>query len=246
MIGSAMQVLIIGGVGGIGAGMLKELQARYPRAEVHATYHKHTSGTSGTSGNIDTKIIWHEVNICDESQVEALSQKFEQLDLLINCVGLLHQQHQLPEKSITQFNPEFFHANININILPTLLLAKHFQNVLQRSQLSYFVTVSAKVGSISDNRLGGWMSYRCSKAALNMALKTLSIEWHRTVSNICVLSFHPGTTDTPLSKPFQARLPKGQLQTPAQTARYFFDLLPTLTIEDSGSFIDYAGNRLPW
>ncbi|RYV02962.1 short chain dehydrogenase [Shewanella sp. OPT22] len=235
-----MIILIIGGIGGIGSGMIEEVQSRYLSAKIHATYHKQQPNKQ------DEEISWHEVNICDESQVAVLSQKFEKLDMLINCVGLLHHNEQLPEKSITQFNPEFFQANININLLPTLLLAKHFQNKLRQSGLSYFVTVSAKVGSISDNRLGGWMSYRCSKAALNMALKTLSIEWQRTASNICVLSFHPGTTDTLLSKPFQARLPQGQLQTPAQTARYFFDLLPTLSTEDSGSFIDYAGNRLPW
>ncbi|MBM7071728.1 SDR family NAD(P)-dependent oxidoreductase [Shewanella sp. 202IG2-18] len=235
-----MHILILGGVGGIGAGMITEARRRFPTAEIHATYHKHTSD------NFDTSVIWHEVNICDEAEVETLANQFDELQLLINCVGLLHLDSQLPEKSINQFNPDFFNANIQINALPSLLLAKHFQTVLNRSTLSYFVTVSAKVGSISDNRLGGWMSYRCSKAALNMALKTLSIEWHRTAPNICVLSFHPGTTDTALSKPFQARLPQGQLQTPAQTAHYFFDLLSKLTTEDSGSFIDYAGNKLPW
>ncbi len=235
-----MIVLIIGGTGGIGNGILKEARTRYPAAKIHATYHKQQSRKSSDAVN------WHEVNVCDENQVLTLSKKIEKLDILVNCVGLLHQESQLPEKSITQFNPEFFQKNININLLPTLLLAKHFQNRLRQSELSYFVSVSAKVGSISDNRLGGWMSYRCSKAALNMALKNLSIEWQRTASNICVLSFHPGTTDTPLSKPFQARLPQNQLQTTEQTAKYFFDLLTTLTKEDSGSFIDYAGNKLLW
>ena len=235
-----MQILIIGGVGGIGAGMISEACLRYPDADLHATYHLHQPLQQ------DSNITWHQLNVVDEQEIKALAAQFTQLDLLINCVGVLHQDTQLPEKSISQFDPAFFSANININVLPSLLLAKYFQTALHQDAASHFVTVSAKVGSITDNQLGGWVSYRCSKSALNMALKTISIEWKRTHKNICVLSFHPGTTDTALSKPFQHRLPQGQLQTPAQTAQYFFQLLPTLSTADSGTFIDYAGNKLPW
>ena len=235
-----MRILIIGGVGGIGAGMIAEASLRYPDADIHATYHLHQPLEQSSN------ITWHQLNAVNEQEIKALATQFSQLDLLINCVGVLHQDTQLPEKSIDHFDPEFFSANININVLPSLLLAKYFQAALHQTSLSHFVTVSAKVGSISDNQLGGWVSYRCSKSALNMALKTISIEWQRTHKNICVFSFHPGTTDTALSKPFQNRLPKGQLQTPNQTAQYFFKLLPTLSTADSGSFIDYAGNRLPW
>ncbi len=235
-----MRILIIGGAGGIGAGMAAEAGQRYPDAEIHATFHRQPPPESVTN------VTWHQLNAVDEQEVKALAGQFHQLDLLLNCVGVLHQDTRLPEKSINQFDPAFFSANLSINVLPSLLLARYFQTALGRSPLSRFVTVSAKVGSISDNRLGGWVSYRCSKAALNMALKTISIEWKRTRKNICVLSFHPGTTDTALSKPFQNRLPEGQLQTPERTAFYFFELLATLSAEDSGAFIDYAGNRLPW
>ncbi|MBN8110500.1 SDR family NAD(P)-dependent oxidoreductase, partial [Vibrio vulnificus] len=89
---------------------------------------------------------------------------------------------------------------IAVNTLPTLLLAKYFSPLMKASTAAKFVSISAKVGSISDNRLGGWYSYRASKAALNMLLKTLSIEWQRTIKQGVVLALHPGTTDTPLSK----------------------------------------------
>jgi len=106
--------------------------------------------------------------------------------------------------------------------------------------------VSAKVGSIEDNRLGGWYSYRCSKAALNMAIKNISIEWRRRSPNVCVTSLHPGTTDTRLSAPFQRNVPDGKLFSCDHTAQCLVDVVSRLQLSDSGKFLAYNGEELPW
>jgi len=109
-----------------------------------------------------------------------------------------------------------------------------------------FATVSARVGSIEDNRLGGWFSYRASKAALNMCLKTLAIEWRRTLPNVAVAALHPGTTDTALSRPFQHNVPREQLFTPRQTANYLLNVLDGLEPAQSTQFLAFDGEWLPW
>jgi len=109
-----------------------------------------------------------------------------------------------------------------------------------------FTTVSAKVGSIEDNYLGGWVSYRSSKAALNMMLKTTALEWKRSLPNVVVAALHPGTTDTNLSKPFQAHVPASQLFTPQQSVSYMLNVFTDLKTEDSGKFLAFDGEELPW
>ena len=170
----------------------------------------------------------------------------DQVDWIINAAGFLHGPAGGPEKSIRSVDPDFLLENIRINALPTLLLAKHFGPALKRSNAPLLATVSARVGSIEDNRLGGWYSYRISKAALNMALKTLSIEWKHSHRKGCVAALHPGTNDTGLSKPFQANVPEGGLFEPRYTADCFVDLLTRLKPSDSGRFWAWNGEPLPW
>ena len=117
---------------------------------------------------------------------------------------------------------------------------------LKRSPAPLLATVSARVGSIEDNRLGGWYSYRMSKAALNMALKTLSIEWKHSHPRGCVAALHPGTNDTALSKPFQANVAAENLFAPEYTASSFVDLLSRLQPADSGNFWAWDGSRIAW
>ncbi|MGD2173648.1 MAG: short chain dehydrogenase, partial [Gammaproteobacteria bacterium] len=133
-----------------------------------------------------------------------------------------------------------------INTLPSLLLAKHFDAAFKRSGAPLLATVSARVGSIEDNRLGGWYSYRISKAALNMALKTLSIEWRHRFPGGRVAALHPGTNDTELSKPYQANVPAENLFDPARTAASFVSLLERLEPSGSGGFRAWDGELLPW
>ena len=159
---------------------------------------------------------------------------------------MLHTQEKGPEKNLSSLDADFFQQTITVNTLPSLLLAKYFTPKLKCSTAPKFATISAKVGSISDNQLGGWYSYRASKAALNMFLKTMSIEWQRMVKHGTVLSLHPGTTDTALSAPFQTNVPEGKLFTPERVAKDLLGLLEKATPQDSGAFWAYDGTLLPW
>ncbi len=235
-----MNILITGGSGGIGLAFIKRCLDKLPDARLDATYFT----TKPTFQHV--RLVWHLVDLTDEKQVMELADSVDKVDWLINAVGMLHDQNSLPEKTVRSFGSRFFLDNIRINSLPALLLAKHFQNQLKQSDGGRFVVISARVGSISDNHLGGWYSYRASKAALNMALKTLSIEWQRTLPRCCVTAFHPGTTDTSLSKPFQEHVPEGKLFAPEKSAEYLLDTVSRLTPEQSGKFWSWDGSELPW
>ena len=131
---------------------------------------------------------------------------------------------------------------MKINAIGPALTIKHFANLLDPAH-SLMVTLSAKVGSIEDNRLGGWYSYRASKAALNMLIKTASIEWARTKPNAALVAMHPGTVNSRLSKPFRGE----QIGRPAnEAAADMFQVMESLTPADSGSFVTYSGEKIPW
>ncbi|MEZ9445215.1 SDR family oxidoreductase [Vibrio sp. 10N.222.54.F12] len=240
-----LHILVVGGSGGIGFAVVKHLLSelsRFDFLDVHvdATYHSQQPELE------NNRLRWHKVDATDEADIKRLSSEFEQLDWLINCVGMLHTPDLGPEKNLSSIDPEFFLKNISVNTLPSLLLAKHFTPVLRTSDNPKFAVVSAKVGSISDNRLGGWYSYRSSKAALNMFIKTMSIEWQRTIKNGTVLALHPGTADTALSKPFQTNVPEGKLFESSYVAHQLVDIIRTATPDNSRHFYAYDGEQLKW
>jgi len=133
-----------------------------------------------------------------------------------------------------------------VNSIGAVLLAKHLMPLLRHKEGSIFASISAKVGSIGDNRLGGWYGYRASKAALNMFLKTISIEYSRRCPKTIVVALHPGTTDTRLSQPFQKNVPPGKLFPVEKTVNLLLDVLASLKLADSGEFFSWDGSRLPW
>lgn len=235
-----MHIVVIGGSGGIGRAFVDALASRADVSSVAATFYRSQPVSS------HAKVSWHAVDITDESSIKAWAQQMGEIDWLINAAGILHRPEYSPEKSIQRLDPGFFLHNIKTNTLPTLLLAKHLQNKFKHGRQALFATISAKVGSIEDNRLGGWYSYRASKAALNMGIKTLSIEWQRTLPNVVVVALHPGTTDTALSKPFQKNVPKGQLFAPEQSVSYMLNVLSELKPGDTGKFWAFDGELLPW
>lgn len=237
-----MNILIIGASGSIGSAMLRKALAQFPDAKIWATYR--TSCPSLYEK--DKRIIWVKLDLAHEPQIARLATHIKKLDWLVNCVGILHNENFKPEKSIASFNADFFLENVQVNVLATLLLGKHFTPVLKTSTEPRFAVISARVGSIEDNRLGGWYSYRTSKAALNMAIKTLSIEWRRVVRSGVVLALHPGTTDSDLSKPFQTNVPEGKLFKPDRVADDLFKIIRSHQPEMSGQFIAYDGSIIPW
>ncbi|TKB55510.1 SDR family NAD(P)-dependent oxidoreductase [Ferrimonas aestuarii] len=234
-----MNILIIGASGGIGHALALSISERYPEALIHGTYGKHKPHSN-------TQIHWHALDLMDNQAITQLCQQFTRLDWVIYAAGVLHQERHRPEKSINQFDSEWGMTSLQINSLAPLLVAKHCQSALKQSLNSKFVVLSARVGSIEDNRLGGWYSYRISKAALNMGMKSLSIEWQRMLPNCGVLMLHPGTVDSRLSKPFQQRLPQGQLQQASDCANALIKVIEDTTAETSGQFLDYRGQTIPW
>ncbi|WP_352309124.1 SDR family oxidoreductase [Psychrobacter sp. W2-37-MNA-CIBAN-0211] len=254
---STKTYLIIGGTGGIGKAMVEQLvestannnDADKDNLRVFATYHKSVPDFAADN------LYWVPMDICDEQSIkqaaDVISQHTSHIDWLINCAGLLHTATQQPEKSLRQIETDFFLINMQVNALAGLLIAKHFKPLLAKSERSndnpaVFATISARVGSISDNQLGGWYSYRMSKAALNMGMKSLSIEWSRSLKDVCVVVMQPGTVNTQLSAPFQGNVADGQLFSPAYSAECLLEVLSRMTAAQSGSFVDWAGESIPW
>lgn len=234
------QINVVGASGGIGRALVACLLDRFPRARIAATHHR------GDIPFEHDRIAWQRLDIRDPGAIAAWSSRFGQVDWLLNCAGYLHGEAGGPEKNIRSLEVDFLLENLRVNTLPTLLLAKHFSAPLKKSGSPILATISARVGSIEDNRLGGWYSYRISKAALNMALKTLSIEWQHSHPRGCVAALHPGTNDTRMSKPFQAGVNPQQLFNPEYTASRLVKLLSQLDPGQSGNFWTWDGARLPW
>ena len=212
----------------------------FPQASFEATYHRNPVDLA------DARLRWHQLDLRDQDAIESWARGFERVDWLLNCAGFLHGDIGGPEKSIRAADSEFLLESVRINALPTLLLARFFAAALKRSPAPLLAAISARVGSIEDNRLGGWYSYRMSKAALNMALKTLSIEWKHSHPRGCVAALHPGTNDTALSKPFQTNVAPENLFRPEYTASMFVKLLSRLNPADSGNFWAWDGARIAW
>ena len=170
---------------------------------------------------------------------------------MINASGLLHRhqptgQALQPEKRLNQVSPDALKASFSINAMAPLLLAQAIEPCLDRSLPFHFASLSARVGSIGDNRSGGWYAYRSAKAAQNMMLRCLSLEWARRFPMATVTLLHPGTTDTALSKPFQSFVPKEQLFSPKRAAGHLIDVLLAQTPEHSGQFLAWDGQVIPW
>ncbi|WP_116473389.1 SDR family NAD(P)-dependent oxidoreductase [Zobellella maritima] len=187
---------------------------------------------------------WVEV---DNTDAEALYRQTANLplpDRVINTVGMLHDDCHQPEKRIEQLDEAALLASVHINTWPTLAMGQLLSRRLDRQYPLLFAALSARVGSISDNRGGGWYSYRISKAALNMAIRTLGVEWQRRFPAACVVGLHPGTVATGLSAPFHAGLPEGQLRQPAQAAVHLLQVLDQLTPAQSGYLYAWDGSLI--
>lgn len=166
------------------------------------------------------------------------------LRLVIDATGFLHDDQFKPEKSLRQIDPAQFAHSFAVNATGPALLMKHFLPLLAAHERSVFATLSARVGSISDNHLGGWYSYRAAKAALNQLMRTAAIELARTRKQAICVALHPGTVDTDLSRPFtKAGL---DLQTPAEAASRLLAVIDGLTPAQSGFLFDHHGTQIPF
>jgi NAD(P)-dependent dehydrogenase (short-subunit alcohol dehydrogenase family) len=165
---------------------------------------------------------------------------------VINTAGLLHDGALQPEKRLSQVRRQALERSFTVNAFGPLLLAQAIEPALPRDRPVHFASLSARVGSIGDNRLGGWYAYRAAKAAQNQLLRTLAIEWQRRLPQVCVTLLHPGTAATPLSAPFSASLAPSALFTPARAASHLLDVLEGQTAANSGAFLAWDGQPVPW
>ncbi|MBU3620473.1 SDR family oxidoreductase [Polynucleobacter sp. CS-Odin-A6] len=229
LVPQTFRALVIGSSGTIGSAFMELLQNN-PACEAAYGIHRNSA----------TPIDYEDLSTIESAAIALADQG--PFQLIINTIGLLHSEHWMPEKKLDDLNAKQLQMLMQINAIGPSLTIKYFSKLLDPKG-AVMATLSAKVGSIEDNRLGGWYSYRASKAALNMLIKTAAIEFGRTRSNTALVALHPGTVNSRLSKPFKGEQ-IGRL--PADAASDMLQVLLSLNKEDSGTFISYAGERLPW
>ena len=227
----APRIAVVIGTGGIGGALAEALRSAAEYDEVVVLGRRSTPA----------------LDLLDEASIAAAARWLAARgapELVIDATGILHGPAMAPEKSWRELDPATLAQAFAINAIGPALLMKHFLPLLPRDRRAVFATLSAKVGSIGDNRLGGWYAYRASKAALNQLVRTASIELRRGRPQAICVALHPGTVDTGLSAPFaKSGL---QVQAPALAAQRLLTVLAGLKAEDSGQFFDYRGERLPW
>ena len=235
--------VVIGASGGIGSALVAALGLDERVGTVYALSRGGDENRAGTrrSGHID---------ITEEDSVRSAAEQCGaggDLDLVIVASGVLHRGNEIrPEKRMDDLTPQAMLSALEVNAVGPALVAKHFLPRMRRNGKSVFAAISARVGSIADNRLGGWLSYRASKAALNMAIRTLAIEQSRNRPDAVVATLHPGTVDTNLSAPFQRGVPEGKLFTPEYSAERLLHVLNDLTSADTGGFFAWDGSRIDY
>ena len=233
-------VVIAGANGGIGAALIDALLDD-PRVG------RITALSRGPVAIHHERLRSATIDFDDEPSIEAAARDCGKVDLVIVATGILHRDADIgPEKRLADIDGRAMAEVLRINTIGPALLAKHFLPLLRRDAKSVFAAISARVGSISDNRLGGWASYRASKAALNMLMRTFSIEQSRGNPRSIVVTLHPGTTDTALSRPFQRNVPEGKLFTPQFVAERLLAVLDGLTPDDSGGFFAWDASRIEY
>ena len=229
-------VLIIGARGGLGAALVQACGQRWPGAEV--------MGLSRRDAPALDLLQEATIAACAQTVQARLQDSGRALSLVVDATGWLHGQGWTPEKSWRQLDPAHLAHQFAVNATGPALLMKHFLPLLPRQQRAVFATLSAKVGSIGDNRLGGWWGYRAAKAALNQFVRTASIELARSHPQALCVALHPGTVETALSQPFSR---SGLVvRSPAEAAGRLLDVIDSLGPQHSGGFFDHTGQPLPW
>jgi NAD(P)-dependent dehydrogenase (short-subunit alcohol dehydrogenase family) len=192
--------------------------------------------------------FWLDVTDADglQSFEQYLCDQEAGVDVAIHAAGILHDGPLQPEKSLADCEAAGLARMFQVNSIAPLLVARAVLAAQTRKRPFVFAALSAMVGSISDNRLGGWYGYRASKAALNQMMKTLSIECRSRYPRGRILAIHPGTTDTDLSRPFQRSVKPGRLFAPEQTAARILQVIYAGSADQSGAFLSWDGRQIPW
>ena len=240
--GADLRVIVVGSTGGIGAAFIDILATSDQVSQIYALSRQGRSHPSPKVANLT-------FDFTDEGSIEAAAEALREtgaFDLCIIATGLLQGEGIAPEKNMRAMSLEAFQKSFMVNTFGPAVTAKYFLPLMRRDGKAVLAALSARVGSISDNRIGGWYAYRASKAALNMILKTLSIEFGRRFKETVIIGLHPGTVDTDLSKPFQGNVPEGKLFTAEFSASKLLAVIDQVKPEDSGSLFAWDGEKVPF
>lgn len=221
-----MSAIVIGASGGIGAALVAAL-------EEEGTPVRGFARSFAGAAHLD---------VTDEASIAAAAAQAGSPSLVIVATGLLHEGERTPEKAVRELDPAWLARQFAVNAIGPALVAKHFLPAMPRTGRSVFAILSARVGSIADNRLGGWYGYRASKAALNQLVRTLAIEDRRRNERGLVVALHPGTVDTALSRPY--RQAGRDLFKPDRAAVQLLDVIDGLRPQDSGRLFAWDGSEI--
>lgn len=241
---NGLTAAVIGSTGGIGRAFVDHLAGAEHVGKVYAL-------SRSARCPAHPKVAGGKIDLADEASIEAAAAAIKQagpVDLVLVPVGVLLDEDRgiRPEKSWRNLSPDAMRAVFETNTIGPALAMKHFLPLLRRDAKACFAALSARVGSIDDNQIGGWHTYRASKAALNMILRNGAIELSRKAGDALCVGLHPGTVDTALSKPFQRNVPEGKLFTPAYSAERMLTVIDGLSSGDSGHLFAYDGERIPF
>jgi NAD(P)-dependent dehydrogenase (short-subunit alcohol dehydrogenase family) len=231
---------VFGASGGIGHALCEGLAARGTQV-IHA-------GSRSGAGPEAPGIQPFAFDLTDEASIAAAAERMraDPPEWVIAATGVLTLPDGTgPERTYKRLEPASMAEVLALNTIGPALIAKHMLALMPRGRPFVFAALSARVGSITDNRLGGWHSYRASKAALNMLLRNFALEMARTHPDGVVVGLHPGTVDSGLSQPFQTNLPDGQLTAPSEASDNLLGVLARLSPEQSGRVFDFRGDEIP-
>jgi NAD(P)-dependent dehydrogenase (short-subunit alcohol dehydrogenase family) len=229
--------VVIGAGGGIGGALVEALAASGGYTRVHALSRDPRADEGVIAGGI--------IDVADEASIRRAAERIgAPLDLVVIATGILHEDGRMPEKALRELDGAALARIFELNTIGPALALKHFAPLLAKDRRAVIAALSARVGSISDNRTGGWYSYRASKAALNMIVKSAAIEIARSRPSALCVALHPGTVDTSLSLPFQRNVPPDRLFSPLRAARQLLDVLASLESGSSGKIFAWNGREM--
>lgn len=245
----AVHALVTGASRGIGLACVRALLDTSGIARVDALA-RNATASEGLRDLQDARVRPVDVDLADATRIVELGHHLQaegaRVQLVVNAAGLLHEDDLHPEKSLVAVDAGALQRVFAINAFAPILLARALQPVIPADAPVVYASLSARVGSIGDNALGGWYAYRASKAAQNQFMRTLSVEWRRTRPRATCLSLHPGTVDTDLSQPFRTGVRAASLFDPDRAARQLLEIIATATPADTGRFIAWDRRDIPW
>ncbi|GKX35199.1 MAG: SDR family oxidoreductase [Rhizobiaceae bacterium MnEN-MB40S] len=234
------KAVVFGASGAIGSAFVEAIADRYPDCEIVAVSRRNDNVRPPARG-----LIYDPDDAISVREACRAVAEPNPPDLVVIATGMLHEKGIAPEKSLRDLDAAQLQRLFAVNTVLPAMIVSHLSPLMPRRRPFTIAALSARVGSISDNRLGGWYAYRASKAALNMILRTASIELARRNPQSIIVGLHPGTVDSALSRPFQSSVPDGKLFAPEFAAAKLLDVIAGLEPASSGGCFDWAGEEIP-